>query len=169
MKYKKIIYGTLLVSLAINLFFAGMMTVFLIKGPPVGAFGSADRFNMMAASEVLDPEYREVVDDIWSKFRSEQRGQFRSVFRLRRKLQEILLADEFDQKGFEAVFDEVQETAMRSRLAIIEVLREVTLALPPDQRKKYFQAGMVGPFNRGDFPDRDRERRRRPPPPEEEG
>lgn len=164
MKYKKIIYGTLLISLAANLFFAGMMTVFLIKGEPTRPQGPPDRFNMEAAREALTPENQEIVDEIWDEFRREQRGEFRSLFRLRERLQEILGADEFDEPAFEKVFSEMQKTGVESRLALIEVLREVTQALPPDQRKKYFQAGM-DPNNR--MKPRDRDRRRPPPPPEE--
>lgn len=164
MKYKKIIYSVLLVSLAANLFFAGMMTVFLIKGPPNQRFNPADRFNLEAAREVLEPEYQEIVDEIWENFRSERRGEFRSVFKLRRQMQEILQADEFDEEAFEAVFAEVQETGMNSRLAMTGVLKEITMALPAGQRKKYFQSGMK-PNNR--LGPGERERRRKPPPPEE--
>jgi uncharacterized membrane protein len=165
MKYKKTIYGTLLVSLAANLFFAGMVTVFLIKGPPTDRFGSADRFNMIAAQEVLDPAQQETVEDIWANFRRDQRGDFRSVFKMRRQIQEILQADEFDEAAFAEKFSKMQETGMEARLAITQVLREISLALSPDQRKKYFQAGMDPNNRRGPG---DKEGRRRPPPPEEE-
>ena len=139
MTNKKWTYGLIAASLAANLFFAGMLTVFLIKGEPERPPRGPDQFNMMAARDLLSEDSQALVDGIWQNFRKEQRGEFKTAFMARKQLQDILLADDFDDAAFRRAFNDMEETGLRTRFNIEEVLGEIARNLPADERKLYFE------------------------------
>ena len=158
MKYTKIIYTVLLVSLALNFFVAGALFVHFNRPGVHQPRGGTEQFNMEAAREALSPEYRAVVDKIWRKFKAAEKPKFLNLFELRLKVREILLADEFDSAAFKALSLRMQKSGDITRVTLQTVITEVATTLPSEQRKKYFQAGFE--FSRMD--QRDRPPKRRP-------
>lgn len=141
MKYKKILYGILLVSLALNLFFAGVFTTFVLRPGPLKPFGSNEMFNFEAARGAIDPEFQPVVDEIWGDFKMGRRSMFRNIFRFRRDTQQILTADQFDAEAFEDLSLRIFSATEGMRTAMQSVIVDLATSLPDAERKKYFKAG----------------------------
>ena len=150
MKYKKLIYGILLASLAVNFFLAGAILTHLAreKGRP---FGPVERFNMEAAKDAVDPEYQAVIENILKDVRRDQRSQFRKMFRLRRDMRDILLADEFDAAAFDATIREMETAGLEATASVFTVVRRIGLELPAEQRRKFFEV-VFSRDNRGPMP-----------------
>jgi uncharacterized membrane protein len=158
MKYAKIIYTVLLVSLAVNFFVAGALFTHFNRPGVHKPLGGTEQFNMEAARDALSPNYRPVVDKIWREFKAAEKPKFQHMFELRRKVQEILLAEEFDPTAFEALSLRMQKSGNIMRVTLQTVLTKVATALPDEERKKYFRAGFE--FSRID--QREHPPRRRP-------
>ena len=141
MKYKKILYGILLVSLALNLFFAGVFTTFVLRPGPLKPFGANEMFNFEAAREAIDPEFQPVVDEIWGDFKMGRRSMFRNIFRFRRDTQQLLSADQFDAEAFADLSLRIHGATEEMRTSMQSVIINLATSLPDIERQKYFRAG----------------------------
>lgn len=141
MKYKKILYGILLVSLALNLFFAGVFTTFVLRPGPLKPFGSNEMFNFEAARGAIDPEFHPVVDEIWGDFKMGRRSVFRNIFRFRRDTQQLLTADQFDAEAFADLSLRIYNATEDMRTSMQSVIVDLATSLPDAERKRYFKAG----------------------------
>jgi len=141
MKYAKMIYTALLVSLALNFFVAGALFMHFTRPGVHQAMGGPEQFNMEAASKALSPEYRQAVDAIWRDFKDAEKPKFRRIFELRREVLEALVADEFDAEAFEDLSLKIQKSRDVVQVSLQNVLTEIALKLPAEERKRYFIAG----------------------------
>ena len=164
MKYKKLIYGIMLASLALNFFLAGVFFTFAINkgGRP---FGPPDRFNLAVARDAVSPEYQAIVDDILIETRDGSKKPFRQMFRLRRDMRELLLADNFDAAAFDVKVAEMHAIGQATTTSVFEALRQIGLELPAEERRKFFEV-VFSRDNRGPpngRPPHDRPPRDHPP------
>lgn len=141
MKNSKIIYGILLVSLALNLFLAGVFVTQILRPHPPRPFGPPERFNLEAARDAVGDDYQLIVDEIWGDFKDGQKTRFRDVLRLRQKTQELLLAEEFDAAAFEALSLRAYQTGDQMREEMLNAMIELGSTLPATERQNYFRAG----------------------------
>lgn len=141
MTNKKIVYTVLLVSLAVNLFLAGALFTHILRPGPDRPMPPPERFDMAAARDALDPEYRRVIDQVMLDLRSQGVDSFREMFELREQLRDILMAEDFDQQAFNDVYGKILDTEGQMRDSLQGVIAEIAAELPPDQRRKFFRAG----------------------------
>lgn len=141
MKNSKIIYGILLVSLALNLFLAGVFVPQILRPHPPRPFGPPDRFNLEAARDALGDEHQQIVDEIWGGFKDNQKTKFKDVLRLRQNIQDLLLAEEFDAAAFEALSRNAYSSGDLMREEMLAAMIELGSTLPAAERQKYFRAG----------------------------
>jgi len=158
MKYAKTLYTVLLVSLALNFFIAGAVFMHFTRPGDHQRMAGPEQFNMEAARRALSPEYRSTVDDIWRAFKDAETPKFRRMFELRREVVEALVAEDFDAEAFEELSLKIQKSGDIMRLSLQNVLTEIALKLPAEERKKYFITG----FRESRMEPRDRPPRRPP-------
>mgnify|MGYP000321380008 CR=1 FL=1 len=133
----------LILSLCANLFLGGLFAGKLIfdrKPPPPG---HRVRVDLRHAMRALEPASREKADQLFRLRRPEMRKRLRAVRSARRKLRRLLAADDATQAQIEAAFADVRRRGGEAQEAFQAVLREIALALPPDQRKAFFRAAFA--------------------------
>lgn len=133
----------LLVSLALNLFLGGMITSQWIFGERHGRPGHVGRFDRQGARAAIDEQYRPEVDVVWQRHKAALRGKFREVRQVRRRLRELLVAEELDQAALAETYGELHERGLAARSLLGRPLAEIAAALPADQRRRYFEAGFA--------------------------
>jgi uncharacterized membrane protein len=150
----------LAVSVAVNLFLAGMITAGWLMGrdPEVAAREAPPPF-FRRGMAALSEEVRPIVEDVRRRHAREIVQNTREVRAARREVREALSAGELDRARLEAAFQTLRQRTDRAQSAIHGLMVEIAAALPPDQRREFFERvrphHMVG--RRGP--------RDRPPPP----
>ena len=144
MRTQKRLAITLFVSIAVNLFLAGMLTTLLIRGD---GFGDRDkrkfgRFDRSAAMAVLSEDSRNKVKAIWQNDMPTMHEDAKARRGLRREMRDILMADNFDRERFEAMSRTYHEKSSKMRTAMNKAIAETAAVLSPDERKKYFNTGI---------------------------
>lgn len=141
----------LLISVALNLLLGGVLATRLFLPDRSYRHERQDApaifFNRRAAQASLSEESQRIVQEIWRKRRAELGENVRKSRELRRQLRDLLLADDVDQAKLTDVESQLHELGIDSRQALRGVLGEIAAALPPDERRKYFDAGF-GPRHR---------------------
>ncbi len=133
----------LILSLSANLFLGGLFAgklIFERKPPPPG---SRVRVDLRHAMRSLEPASREKADQLWRLRRPELHKRLREVRAARRKLRRVLASDDATQAQIEAAFAEVRQRGGEVQEAFQAVVREIALALPPEQRKAFFRAAFT--------------------------
>jgi uncharacterized membrane protein len=144
MRTQKRLAITLFVSIALNLFLAGMLTTLLIRSD---GFGDRDgrkfgRFDRDAAMAVLSENSRDKVQSIWRNDMSGMREEAKARRGLRREMHEILVADNFDRARFETTSRSYHEKSAKMHTAMSKAIAETAAVLSSDERKKYFSISM---------------------------
>jgi uncharacterized membrane protein len=148
MKNGKILYGVLLASLALNFFTLGVVVSHGLfhhyHSPIEHGPGLREMFDTKGARQAIAPQYRLVVDRIWGEFMEGQHDDFDALFALREKGEELLMADTFDPAAFDALQTQAFEASAKARESLGAMIKEIAEQLPPEERKKYFKAGLEG-------------------------
>ena len=136
----------LVASLAINLFLGGMATSrWLFHGPP-GAHGvgpdGIGHFNRRAAHEALDPDVRSLVEAVWRERIDDIRPRIRAARKARHEVMRALIAEPIDAAALEAAYAALRARTDEAQTAVHGALAQVAQMLPPDQRKRFFEAGL---------------------------
>ncbi len=135
----------LMVSLGLNLFLGGVLVSRWIFEPPPPISERAYRaFDHRAGLEVLDPAQRERVAAIWRDNRREIRRAARGYREARWALRQALIAEPFDPAAIEAAQRELAARVDAVRAVMTAHLTEIAAALPPEQRRRYFEATFAG-------------------------
>lgn len=149
MKLDRRIAILLFASIAANFFLAGALTIQWGAKAPRSDTARLERFDRAAASRALSEDEREIVANVWRQARDSVRREAGEIIRLRREVQELLLADHFDAERFEDIYSTLQERSNRGRMRLQAIMGEVAAALPDQARQKYFQAGFSDAKRRG--------------------
>ncbi len=136
----------LVASLAINLFLGGMATSrWLFHAPPGAHDAGPDgigHFNRRAAHKALDPDTRRRVEAIWRDRIDDIRPRIRAARKARRDVMRELIAEPIDATALEAAYARLRARTDEAQSAVHGVLAEVAQMLPPDQRRRFFEAGL---------------------------
>lgn len=139
----------LLASLGLNVLLGGLMIGHWAgDGPRHGGRGSPG-FDRHAARETLPPTSQKLADEIWSRHEAKLRDAFKGVREARRRIQEVLTADQLDRAALEAAQAELGARWDVARAEMAAGLMELAVALPPEQRRLYFKSGAKGREFRG--------------------
>lgn len=146
-------------SLGINLFLGGMLASQWLfqRGSPFAAHmlgpPKSGAFDRAAARAALDQEYRAVVDAIWQRNRPALHGYRRQMMEARDAIREKLLTEDFDPEAVLRVQAVLSAKMQEATATVAAHIVEIAQALPPEQRRRYFEAGLrhrlgpAGPFD----------------------
>ncbi len=137
----------LLVSLGLNVLFAGMMIGHWAGGPRHG--GGSPEFDRHAARDALPPSSQALVDEIWTRHEPKLHEAFKGIRKARRDIHRVLTADQLDRAALEAAQAALGMRWDVARAEMATGLMELALALPPEERKHYFKHGARGGEYRG--------------------
>jgi uncharacterized membrane protein len=144
MRVGRVLSISLLLSLAVNLFLAGMLvSQWLIVGPQRHE-RPRPPFDRMAAQAALSEPYRAVVDGIWAEHHQALRGKRKEIFALRRAIREHLVAETLDPVAFDHAYRALHATSLDRRSALHATLTKIATTLPLEDRRRYFKAGLPG-------------------------
>ncbi len=137
----------LVASLAINLFLGGMAISRWVFHEPPGAHDAASpdgigHFNRRAAHEALDAGARKRVEAIWRDRFDDIRPRIRAARKARHDVMRQLMAEPIDATALEAAYAALRVSTDEAQTAVHGVLAEVAQMLPPDQRRRFFRAGL---------------------------
>ncbi len=137
----------LVASLAINLFLGGMATSRWLFHAPPGAHDDAGpdgigHFNRRAAHKALDPDTRRRVEAVWRDRIDDIRPRIRAARKARHDVMRELMAEPIDATALEAAYAALRARTDEAQTAVHGVLAEVAQMLPPDQRRRFFRAGL---------------------------
>lgn len=137
----------LVASLAINLFLGGMAISRWLFHEPPGAHDAASpdgigHFNRRAAHEALDAGARKRVEAIWRDRFDDIRPRIRAARKARHDVMRQLMAEPIDATALEAAYAALRARTDEAQTAVHGVLAEVAQMLPPDQRRRFFRAGL---------------------------
>lgn len=152
----------LAISLGLNLFLGGIVATHVFwrgeqwrMGSPGGAKMSRHMFHRRAAAATLEGEHRRMADDIWQRGRDGHHRYFKAMRQSREDIRRLLIADEFDRNALATAYVSLNQQLSSARSGLGETIAQIAERLPPDARKRYFEAG---------FRKSDRRHFRRPPP-----
>lgn len=130
---------TLIASLAINLFLAGVIvsSLFFHRHGPHERFGRG--YPHHAARQALNDEARKQVDAIWREARPDLRTRIREVRRARRDVRQRLRADTLDQKALDEALAALRARSLEAQTAIHRTISKVAGTLSAEDRRDYFQ------------------------------
>ncbi len=137
----------LVASLAINLFLGGMAISRWLFHEPPGAHDAASpdgigHFNRRAAHEALDAGARKRVEAIWRDRFDDIRPRIRAARKARHDVMRQLMAEPIDATALETAYAALRVSTDEAQTAVHGVLAEVAQMLPPDQRRRFFRAGL---------------------------
>lgn len=144
-RWSRRLAAVLLVSLGLNLFLGGVLVSrWVVEPPPTHDERAFRPFDRRAGLEVLTPAERETVAAIWRDNRREIRRAARGVGDARRALRAALIAEPFDPAAVDAAQRDLAARVERVRAVMTGHLIEIAAALPPEQRRRYFEATFAG-------------------------
>ena len=143
-----------IVSVAINLFLAGMLVTQFVRRPPRGEMGPISMRGLAAA---VDPSARPVVERVRDEHRDRIVAKMREAGMARRNAMDALTAEDFDEAKARAAFDAFQQKSDEAQKEMHGSLIELAKALPPDQRAKMREALRHGHRGRFGGPPRGRD------------
>ena len=137
----------LVASLAINLFLGGMATSRWLFHAPPGAHGAGPdgigHFNRRAAHKALDAGARKRVEAVWRDRIDDIRPRIRAARKARHAVMRELMAEPIDATALDAAYAALRARTDEAQTAVHGVLAEVAQMLPPDQRRRFFRAGLT--------------------------
>jgi uncharacterized membrane protein len=143
-----------LVSVAINLFLAGMLVTRFVRRAPHDDMGP---ISMHGLAEAVDPSARPVVERVRDEHRDRMVAKMREAGEARRAAMEALTAGDFDEARARAAFDEFQQKSNEVQKEMHGSLIDLAKSLPPDQRVKMRDALGRRPHGRFGGPGHPRE------------
>jgi len=146
----------LAISIGLNLFLGGVIASHLFwrgdhwrMGEPRAEKISRHIFHRRAAAATLDGDHRHMADEIWRQGREGHRAHFRAMRQSRQEIRQILTADDFDPKALAAAYETLNQQLSTARSGLGVAISEIAEKLPPEARKRYFDAGFRRPDHGG--------------------
>ncbi|MEJ2120662.1 MAG: periplasmic heavy metal sensor [Alphaproteobacteria bacterium] len=132
---------TLIVSLGINLFLAGMIvTAAIYHKDGRGWGGGYDRaFPHWSARRALDGKSRDKVDTIWREARPDLRKRLHEVRRARREIRRQLRADTLDRAALDRAFAALRASTDGAHIAMHALIGRIAETLNAEERRSYFR------------------------------
>ena len=131
---------TLIVSLAVNLFLAGLIVTAVVYHKRGGGWAGHDHpFPHRIARRVLEGESRRKVDAIWREARPGLRMRIREVRRARRDIRRLLHADAIDRPALEKAFAAMRARSTGAHNAMHGVIGRIAETLNAEERRSYFR------------------------------
>jgi uncharacterized membrane protein len=131
---------TLIVSLGINLFLAGMIVTAAIYHKGGRGWGGYDRaFPHWSARRALDGKSREKVDAIWRDARPDLRKRLQEVRRARREIRHQLRADTLDRAALDRAFAALRASHDAAHNAMHALIGRIAETLNAEERRRYFR------------------------------
>jgi uncharacterized membrane protein len=131
---------TLIVSLGINLFLAGMIVTAAIYHKDGRGWGGHDRaFPHRSARRSLEGKSRDKVDAIWREARPDLRMRLREVRRARREIRRQLRADTLDRAALDRAFAALSAGTTGAHNAMHALIGRIAETLNAEERRSYFR------------------------------
>jgi Spy/CpxP family protein refolding chaperone len=130
----------LAVSLALNLFFGGVLAGRWLR-PPHSPWSASDGGPPGAAfTGSVGERYRPGMDAIWQRHRGDWRERAAAVSEARQALRRQLMTDPADKAAIERTGANVIAQIAESQKAMHRNLAEVAATLPPEERERFLNA-----------------------------
>lgn len=158
----------LALSLAINLFLAGMMAAgWLADGDGESAAREGPPPFLRHGLAELDEGARPAVEEVRHRHAREIVRLTREMRAARRETRQALAAPELDRTRLDAAFEDLRRRSADAQTAIHAMMLEIAETLGPAQRKQFFERMRPRHLMRHRERRERRERREHPPPPAE--
>lgn len=125
-KYKII----LTVSIILNVLLLGMTGGMMYKK------WQWKRSNIEIVQADFSPEARNLIARHFQEARNEMKDEFGKSRQRRKKLVDLLRAENFDQDEYDRTVEQMRDTQNELLERKMEMLKDLALALPPEDRKK---------------------------------
>jgi len=133
----------LIASLAVNLFLGGIVVGGWVAGggPPLPAWQPGAGLRAFPRLiETLPPEARAEAADILAEHRGEIRRSLVALHRARRDVFQLLAQETVDRPALEQAFATLRARMTAAQAAVQDALIEVSVSLPPEQRRALAEA-----------------------------
>jgi uncharacterized membrane protein len=134
----------LVASLALNLFLGGIVVGgWVAGGGPLPARWEPGAGGLRAFPrlvQALPPEQRAEAAAVLAEHRGEIRRRFIALHRARRDVFEAMTRETVDRAALEQAFAGLRERMTAAQAAVQEALIEVSISLPPEQRRALAEA-----------------------------
>ncbi len=131
---------TLIVSLGINLFLAGMIVTAAIYHKDGRGWAGPDRpFPHRSARRALDGKSRDKVDEIWREARPNLRTRMHEIRRARREIRRQLRADTLDRAALDRAFAALRASTDGAHIAMHALIGRIAETLNAEERRSYFR------------------------------
>ena len=129
----------LILSLAINLFFAGF---FISKYMYRSEHQKTPPERLYAAVELLEPQYRDGVRTILDEQVPKVEANFEKMFFLFQNMRSTMASSDFEPQQMMGFRSQVMERHQEMASTFAQTMMRISMALPPDQRKIFFEAAL---------------------------
>lgn len=131
---------TLIVSLGVNLFLAGMIVTGVLYHKRGSGVAGHDRpFPHWSARRALEGESRRKVDVIWREARPSLRMHIREVRKARRDIRRQLRADALDRSALDKAFAALRASHAGAHNAMHALIGRIAETLNVEERRQYFR------------------------------
>ncbi len=141
MAKSRLLVIALLISLGINFAIGGFMVARWIYHDGPRGHSASLTFNRWEAMKTLPEEQRADIHELWKDNKPEIRENFRAYRKARRHISKLLAEDPLDKAAIDAAYKVLVDRKSRIETLLYGTMIRTAEALPPEQRKIFFQQG----------------------------